>query len=117
MGIIRIFNFYLNSRFWVFRLKFTLWQVEERNSSGLDCHDWIKNEIYQLKKWCRLHPNDHSGLSFLFTLSRMDASTDWDEYQEWLRTLMELYPDRPGLKMHKKEVFCFIQESSKSSIQ
>lgn len=39
----------------------------------------------------------------------MDQETDWNKHQEWLDSLMDLYPDRPNLKTHKKEIQRFIQ--------
>jgi hypothetical protein len=98
-----------NYSLWTFRLKYTQWQIQTRSNRGDSCRDWLRMEIQKIQKWCRLHPNDHSGLSILFALLRMDEETDWNMHQNWLDSLMELYPERPSLKMHRKELDRFIQ--------
>ena len=57
-----------------------------------------------IKKWCRLHPNDYSGFSLLFTLLRLDTLVDWEAHKEWLASLMELYPARPALLTHQNAI-------------
>jgi hypothetical protein len=100
-----------NYSLWTFRLKYTRWQIQSRLNRGDSCasiNNWLRLEIQKIQKWCRLHPNDHSGLSFLFTLLKLDEETDWKMHRTWLDSLMDFYPDRPSLKMHKKELERFL---------